>query len=41
MVKVKRQGPFVYYELADSRILNVVQTLSDVATDLLSGRKLF
>lgn len=41
MVKVERKGPFVYYELADSRILNVLQTLSDVATDLLSGRKMF
>ncbi|MDX9788523.1 MAG: metalloregulator ArsR/SmtB family transcription factor [Desulfobacterales bacterium] len=41
MVKVEREGPFVYYELADSRILNVLQILSDVATDLLAGRKLF
>lgn len=41
MVKVEREGPFVYYELADSRILNVLQILSDVATDLVSGRKLF
>jgi DNA-binding transcriptional ArsR family regulator len=41
MVKVEREGPFVYYELADSRILNILQILSDVATDLLSGRKLF
>jgi DNA-binding transcriptional ArsR family regulator len=41
MVKVEREGPFVYYELADSRILNVLQILSDVTTDLLSGRKLF
>jgi DNA-binding transcriptional ArsR family regulator len=40
MVKVEREGPFVYYELADGRILNVLQILSDVATDLLSGRKL-
>jgi DNA-binding transcriptional ArsR family regulator len=41
MVRVERKGPFVYYELADARILNVLQILSDVATDLLSGRKLF
>ncbi len=40
MVRVEREGPFVYYELADSRILSVLQILSDVATDLLSGRKL-
>jgi len=41
MVKVEREGPFIYYELADARILNVLKILSDVATDLLSGRKLF
>ncbi len=41
MVKVERDGPFVYYELADDRILDVLQILSDVATDLLSGRKQF
>ena len=41
MVKVERVGPFVYYELADDRILKVLKILSDVATDLLSGRKLF
>ena len=41
MVTVEREGPFAYYELADARILNVLQTLSDVATDLLTGRKLF
>ena len=41
MVKVEREGPFVYYELADKRILNALQILSDVAIDLLSGRRLF
>ena len=41
MVRVEREGPFVYYELADARILDAVQLLSDVATDLLAGRKTF
>lgn len=41
LVKVEREGPFIYYELADVRILNVLQILGDVATDLLSGRKSF
>lgn len=41
MVNVEREGPFVYYELADERILHVLQILSDVATDLLSDRKIF
>jgi len=41
LVKVEREGPFVYYELADARILEVLQTLSEVATDLLATRKTF
>lgn len=41
LVRVEREGPFIYYELADVRILNVLQTLSELATDLLSDRKTF
>ncbi len=41
LVKVEREGPFVYYEIADSRILDVVRTLGQVADDLLSARRGF
>lgn len=41
LVKVEREGPFIYYELSDARILDVMRTLSEVATDLLSARKTF
>lgn len=41
LVKVEREGPFIYYELADVRILDVLRILSGVATDLLSKRKTF
>ncbi|MFW6332768.1 MAG: ArsR/SmtB-type metalloregulator TsoR [Thermodesulfobacteriota bacterium] len=41
LVKVERKGPFIYYELADSRVLDVLRTLSEVAADLLSARKTF
>ncbi|MDR3631142.1 MAG: metalloregulator ArsR/SmtB family transcription factor [Desulfocapsaceae bacterium] len=41
LVKIERNGPFIYYELVDPRILDVVQTLSTVATDLLTARKTF
>ena len=41
LVTVERNGPFIYYELVDPRILDVVQTLSVVATDLLAARKTF
>jgi DNA-binding transcriptional ArsR family regulator len=41
LVTVERNGPFIYYELVDPRIVDVVQTLSVVATDLLAARKTF
>ena len=41
LVKIERNGPFIYYELVDTRILDVVRTLSTVATDLLTARKTF
>ena len=41
LVKVEREGPFVYYELADARILDVLQILNEVAMDLLTQRKMF
>jgi DNA-binding transcriptional ArsR family regulator len=41
LVKVEREGPFVYYELSDDRILDIVQTLSEIAMDLLKSRKIF
>jgi ArsR family transcriptional regulator, zinc-responsive transcriptional repressor len=41
LVKIERNGPFIYYELVDPRILHVIQTLSIVATDLLAARKTF
>ena len=41
LVKIDRNGPFIYYEMVDPRILDVIRTLSTVATDLLTARKTF
>lgn len=41
LVKVERRGPFVYYEIADARIPQILQALKDLATDLLAARKTF
>jgi ArsR family transcriptional regulator, zinc-responsive transcriptional repressor len=41
LVKIERNGPFIYYQLVDFRILDVVQTLSTVAIDLITARKTF
>jgi len=41
LVKVERSGPFVYYEIADSRILTILEALKELATDLLATRTTF
>lgn len=41
LVVIERNGPFIYYGLADSRILDAVRILQTIATDLLSSRKTF
>lgn len=41
LVKIERSGPFIYYELSDERIMDVVRMLDVVASDLLSSRKTF
>jgi DNA-binding transcriptional ArsR family regulator len=41
LVKVERRGPFVYYEIADARILEILAALKDLATDLLAARTTF
>ncbi len=41
LVKVERRGPFVYYEIADSRILTILEALKELATDLLAMRTTF
>lgn len=38
LVKVDREGPFVYYQLADPRILTILQAMNQVAGDLLAAR---
>jgi DNA-binding transcriptional ArsR family regulator len=41
LVKVERNGPFIYYELADKRILQIIKDLETVAGDLLANRRTF
>jgi len=41
LVNVERSGPFIYYEIADKRIIDILKYLDDLATDLLSKRKTF
>ena len=41
LVKVEREGPFIYYEIVDSRIIDILKNLDVLATDLLAQRKTF
>ena len=41
LVKVERDGPFIYYEIADERIIDILRNLDMLATDLLARRKTF
>jgi DNA-binding transcriptional ArsR family regulator len=41
LVTVERNGPFVYYEIADSRSIEILKKLDELATDLLTNRKTF
>ncbi|MFW8599963.1 ArsR/SmtB-type metalloregulator TsoR [Desulfobacterota bacterium M19] len=41
LVKVERRGPFIYYELADQRIVTIISNLNILATELLANRKAF
>ncbi|MBM4327733.1 MAG: winged helix-turn-helix transcriptional regulator [Deltaproteobacteria bacterium] len=41
LVKVERRGLFVYYELVDERIVDIVRRLARLAGDLLSQRTSF
>jgi ArsR family transcriptional regulator, zinc-responsive transcriptional repressor len=41
LVRVERKGLFVYYEMADPRIIDIVQQLSRLANDLISTRNTF
>lgn len=38
LVTVERNGPFIYYGVADPRILNIAHSLASIATDLVAAR---
>jgi len=41
LVKVERRGPFVYYDIADARIVPILAALKNLAADLLATRTTF
>jgi len=41
LVTVERDGPFIYYEVADKRIIDILKKLNLLAMDLLARRTTF
>ena len=41
LVQVERSGPFVYYEMADARILGILENLDGLGKDLFNKRTTF
>ena len=41
LVTVERRGPFIYYEIADVRVIEILEELNIVAKDLLTNRATF
>ncbi|MDD3620160.1 MAG: metalloregulator ArsR/SmtB family transcription factor [Desulfobulbaceae bacterium] len=41
LVKVERSGPFIYYDLADRRIMTILMDLHNLAAGLLARRTTF
>lgn len=41
VVRIERKGLFVYYEIADQRVMEVIEILAELADDLLADRKNF
>ena len=41
LVRIERSGPFIFYELSDPAILEVIHALKTVATSLLATRTTF
>ncbi|HMK66626.1 MAG TPA: metalloregulator ArsR/SmtB family transcription factor [Thermodesulfobacteriota bacterium] len=41
LVKVERQGPFIYYEMADRRIVDILKKIGLLGKNLLANRKTF
>jgi DNA-binding transcriptional ArsR family regulator len=41
LVKVERRGPFIYYEMANSGVIDILQALNDLGASLLAERNSF
>jgi ArsR family transcriptional regulator, zinc-responsive transcriptional repressor len=41
LVRVERRGPFIYYEMADKRIVDILKNIGLLGKELLANRRTF
>ena len=41
LVNVERSGPFIYYEVADPKIVDILEKMNNIASELLANRTTF
>ena len=41
LLRIERSGPFIYYEITDRKVLDIVMELAGLAKGLLANRKTF
>lgn len=41
LVRIERSGPFIYYEMTDKKVIEIVNALAGLAKSLLANRKTF
>jgi DNA-binding transcriptional ArsR family regulator len=41
LLKIERRGPFIFYEMTDPQILQIIEALDSLAARLLADRTLF
>jgi DNA-binding transcriptional ArsR family regulator len=41
LVRIERSGPFIYYEMTDKKVIEVVNAMAGLAKTLLANRKTF
>lgn len=41
LVKIERRGPFIYYEITDRKVIDILENLDGLAKELLANKKAF
>jgi ArsR family transcriptional regulator, zinc-responsive transcriptional repressor len=41
LVRIEKSGPFIYYEMTDKKVIDILKKLGELAKGLLANRKTF